>query len=107
MTQVKMLNQTCCLIFKGGKSVEEGFKYEECREAIAAGGCNWIGKDVLVQMVLITLGEVRHTSTLFSKPEILYKNGLRVRLPRPLRDPTKVDCMKLQRAWKEKHMDVG
>ena len=63
ITQIKILNQTECIVFSGVRTRKEGLTEEQAYVAArrVAGPCGWVGHDVVVRAAPMTLGEASHT----------------------------------------------
>ena len=61
LSQIIILNQKDCLLFKGRRSKGEGYTWEEAMifSNRLSGAATWVGKDVMIRAVPVTLAEAK------------------------------------------------
>ena len=61
LSQIIILNQKECLLFRGKRSKNEGYSWEEARRICnrIAGQAMWVGKNAMIRVVPITLAEAK------------------------------------------------
>ena len=61
LSQIIILNQKECLLFRGKRSKNEGYSWDEARRICnrIAGQAVWVGKNAMIRVVPITLAEAK------------------------------------------------
>ena len=61
LSQIVILNQKDCLLFKGRRLKGEGFTWEEAMRFgnQLSGAATWVGKDVMIRAMPVTLAEAK------------------------------------------------
>ena len=61
LSQIIILNQKECLLFRGKRSKNEGYSWEEARRICnrIASQAMWVGKNAMIRVVPITLAEAK------------------------------------------------
>ena len=61
LSQIIILNQKECLLFRGKRSKNEGYSWEEARRICnrISGQSTWVGKNAMIRVVPITLAEAK------------------------------------------------